>query len=137
MFDHPLFDTYSFEEIPLNRDLYLMDEIWLDEYEQSLVTLFEGGDDKSVGYISYAAARNVDASAAELSWYPNIHDRFHEVLISLPREQFIACVGSWQYDEKPHIFVKSGWLEHLHLRSYSVFALIDAAGEWGGGQASR
>ena len=52
MFDHPRFDKYSFEEIPLNRDLYLMDEIWLDEYEKSLVTMFEGGDYESVGYIS-------------------------------------------------------------------------------------
>lgn len=126
MFDHPRFDKYSFEEIPLNRDLFLMDEIWLDEYEKSLVTMFEGGDYESVGYISYAAARTVGASSVELSWYPNIYTRFHEVLISLPRDQFVACVGCADYDEKPHVFVKSGWLDHLHLRSYSVFALIDA-----------
>lgn len=126
MFDHSLFDKYNFEEIPLNRDLYLMDEIWMAEYEKAWVTMFEGGDYENVGYISYAAARSVSASSVELSWYPNIHTRFHEVLISLPRDMFVACVGCWQYDEKPHIFVKSEWLERLYLRSHSVFALIDA-----------
>ncbi len=37
-----------------------------------------------------------------------------------------TSLGCADYDEKPHVFVKSGWLDHLHLRSYSVFALIDA-----------
>ena len=34
----------------------------------------------------------------------------------------------WNYDSKPHIFVKSEWLEHLHLRPYTAFAMIDAIG---------
>ncbi len=34
----------------------------------------------------------------------------------------------YEYDEKPHIFVKSGWLSNLHLRPYSAFALVDAIG---------
>jgi hypothetical protein len=48
--------------------------------------------------------------------------------IILPRKQIVVCVGSWNYDEKPSIFVKSEWLKNLHLRSNSVFGLIDAAG---------
>lgn len=128
MFDHPYFDKYGFDEIPLDRDLYLMDEIWTNQYEQSLLRVFEGQEsgNESVGYISYAAARLRRGSDIDLSWYPNIFDRFHEVLISLPQNQFVACVGCWRYDEKPHIFVKSRWLEHLHLQSYSVFVLVDA-----------
>jgi len=128
LFDHPLFDKYRFEDIPLDRDIFLMDEVWVAEYEKSLVTVFEGGTYENVGYISYAAARSVSVSALELSWYPNIHTRFHEVRISLPREQFVTCVGCDNYDEKPHIFIKSGWLDNLYLRSYSVFALVDAIG---------
>ena len=130
MFDHHLFDKYAFDEIPLNRDLYLMDEIWMNEYEESLLAPFQGleGEHEPVGYISYAAARSIEVAVAELSWYANIYDRFHEVRISLPRDQFVACVGSWQCDEKPHIFVKSNWLEHMYLQSYSTFALIDAIG---------
>jgi hypothetical protein len=37
-------------------------------------------------------------------------------------------VDCWQYDEKPHIFVRHGWLTNLHLRPFSAFALVDAIG---------
>lgn len=123
-----MFDNYSFEEIPLNQDLYVIDEAYLHEYERSMVKFFNGtGKGEPVGYVGYIAARAIKANIVELSWYPNVHDRFHEVSITLPREKFICCVGSWQCDEKPRIFVKNDWLESIYLRSYSVFALIDAA----------
>lgn len=128
MFHHPRFEKYSFERIPLNRDIYLMGEKWMKEYEESLVKFFEGGEDENVGYVVSVAARNVGASVAELSWYPNFHTRFHEVRISLPREQFVMCVGSETCDEKPRVFVKDEWLDRLYLQSYSIFALIDASG---------
>ena len=128
MFDHALFRTYPFEDVPLNRDVFLIDEQWLGQYEASLVAMFNGGQYDNVGYISYAAIRYVDEFALELSWYPNIYDRFHEVTVRLPRDQFITCVDCWKYDEKPHAFIKSGWLSKLHLRPYSAFALIDAIG---------
>jgi hypothetical protein len=85
-------------------------------------------ESEAIGYISCAAARRVGDHAIELSWYPNVFTRFHEMRVSLPQDQFICCVGSWQCDEKPHIFVRSAWLSNLHLRSHSAFALIDAVG---------
>lgn len=39
-----------------------------------------------------------------------------------------TCVGCWRYDINPYIFVDHDWLEHLYLREYSVFALVDAIG---------
>lgn len=128
VFDHPLFRIYAFEEVPLDRDVFLMDEQWLDQYEASLVALFNRGEYENVGYISYAAIRHVDQVGLDLSWYPNVLDRFHEVRIRLPRDQFITCVDCWQYDEKPHVFVRHGWLSNLHLRQFSTFALVDAIG---------
>jgi len=130
LFDHEFFDVYSYEEIPLNRDCYLMDEIYIEEYEKSWVNVFNGGDSEpyAVGFISHIAVRGINSNSIELSWYPNIYDRFHEVAISLPKEQFVTCVGCWRYDDDPHIFVKSAWLEEIHLRFYSVFGLIDAIG---------
>jgi len=128
LFDHELFDNYDFESVPLNRDIYVVDEVYLEEYEQAMLTFFGGADYEYVGYVSFFAANKINASTIELSWYPNTYDRFHEVSVSLPRDQFITCVGCWQYDEKPRIFVKSGWLEQIHLRSYSIFAMVDAIG---------
>jgi hypothetical protein len=91
-----------------------------------MLRFFGGGEYEYVGYVSYVAARALRDNSLELSWYANVHDRFHELSITLPREQFVACVGSWQCDEKPRIFVKSGWLEDIYMRTYSVFALVDA-----------
>ncbi len=105
-----------------------MDEKWMAEYDNSLVEMINGGNYAAVGYISYAAARAIGASSIELSWYPNIYDRFHEMKVSLPRDQFVTCVECSDYDEKPRIFVKSAWLTNLHLRAHSVFAIVDAIG---------
>lgn len=128
MFEHPKIQVYSFEEVPLNRDLNLMDEKWLMEYESALVaSVAEIGESAhAVGYYSPVAARTVGPDSIDLSWYPNTHDRFHQMRILLPRSAFITCVGSWEYDYDPVIFVRGHWLTNLHLRSHSVFALVDA-----------
>ena len=126
MFEHENFDVYDFNDIPLNRDCYLMDEKYIKEYEKSLLVLFGGGDYNNVGLVSFVSANKVYDNSIELSWYLNIFTRFHKVDILLPKEQFVKCVGCWRFDEKPHIFVKSEWLKNIHLRFYSVFGLVDA-----------
>ena len=40
MFEHEYFDVYPFEDVPLNRDCYLMDECYLQEYEASILEVF-------------------------------------------------------------------------------------------------
>ena len=129
MFEHEYFDVYPFEGVLLDRDCYLMDECYLREYEASMLDVFadRGGD--PIGEIGFVAARKVNEHSIDLTWYPNgWGTRFHEVAISLPRNQFITCVGSGRYDEKPHIFVKSEWLEQLYLKTYTIFGLVDAIG---------
>jgi hypothetical protein len=129
VFDHSDIQAYTFDDVPLDRDIYLMDEKWLPEYDAMLTGFLRGERESEViGYISYAAARRIGEHAIELSWYPNVHTRFHEMRVLLPRDQFVCCVGSWQWDEDPRIFVTGTWLSNLHLRSHSVFALIDAIG---------
>lgn len=127
-FDHPKFDKYEFKDIPLNQDLVMMDEKWMLEYEESFIRFFEGHEFKNVGYVSQVAARAVIEKSVELSWYADYFHRFHEIKIVLPRIEFVACVGCWQCDEKPHLFVRSDWLKQLHLRTYTVFALVDVIG---------
>src|ERR1700731_838033 len=98
MFEHEAFDKYAYEDIPLNCDVYLMDERWMAEYEASLVEVFNGNcaNYEPVGYISYASVRRVMAGGIEFSWYPNVFDLFHEVSAWLPRGAFVARIGSWQ-----------------------------------------
>lgn len=130
MFEDDDVDKYSFEEIPLDRDCLLMSEIYMGEFDEALQKMLrrEECNPYEVGYVSPVAIRTINSNSLDLSWYPNTFTRFHEVSISLPRDAFKACVGCWRYDIKPYIFVDHDWLEHLHLREYSVFALIDAIG---------
>tara|TARA_B100001113_G_C21064105_1_gene602569 strand:+ start:264 stop:1253 length:990 start_codon:yes stop_codon:yes gene_type:complete len=130
LFEDDDIDKYTFEEIPLDRDCLLMSEIHMKEFDEAVQKMLrrEECNPYEVGYVSPVAIRTINSNSLDLSWYPNTFTRFHEVSISLPRDVFKACIGCWQYDIKPYIFVDHDWLEHLHLREYSVFALIDAIG---------
>jgi hypothetical protein len=131
LFEHEKFDQYSFEEIPLDRDIYLMDEKFLTEYEQMMTNYLsepQNNEYVPVGHVSFVAARKVLANSVELSWYANVSDRFHEISIILTKEKFVCCVGCWEYDEKPIVFVNGDWLNSLYARSFSVFAMVDAIG---------
>lgn len=105
-----------------------MGEKWLKPYMNSLLDLINGGEDETVGFVSFASARSIGNEYVELSWYPNIYSRFHEVTIFLPRHAFITCLECWQIDEKPRIFIVDDWLDEVFIRSYSVFALVDVIG---------
>lgn len=130
MFEHSDIDKYEFEEIPLNRDCDLMSDIYMREFDEALIRMINDneGTPYNVGYFSPVSVRRINENSLELSWYPNTFTRFHEVSITLPRDKVKICVGCWQYDVNPCIFVEHSWLEKLHLKEYSVFALIDAIG---------
>ena len=130
MFEHPQIQTYAFDDIPLDRDISLMDERWMVEFEAALIKSIEGSGETaySVGQHAFASARAVNKESIELSWYPGNMVRFHEMRITLPAAEFVLCVASWQLDYKPIIFVRSKWLADLYMRSHSVFALVDAIG---------
>lgn len=130
MFEDSDIDKYSFEEIPLDRDCLLMSENYMEEFDEALKKMLrrEECNPYEVGYVSPVAIRKINDNSLELSWYPNTYTRFHEVSITLPRDKVKICVGCWQYDIKPYIFVNHEWLEQLHLKEYSIFALIDAIG---------
>ncbi len=100
----------------------------MEAYAVALKSCLAGGDFENVGRISYASAHAASASGVELSWYPNINTRFHEMRVHLPADAFVTCVHCWDIDEKPHIFVRSDWLTALHMRSHSAFAMVDANG---------
>ena len=130
MFENSDIDKYTFDEIPLDRDCLLMSVNYIEEFNESLEKMLRRDECNpyEVGYVSPVAIRKINDNSLELSWYPNTHTRFHEVSITLPKDKIKICVGCWQYDIKPYIFVDHEWLEQLHLREYSVFALVDAIG---------
>lgn len=129
MFDHDWIEKFAFEDIPLNRDIYLMEEKWLPQYQEAIMAFLRGETKEfNVGEVAPVAARGLRGEVMQMSWYPNVFDRFHQVRIRLPRTAFVMAVGCWRIDEKPRVFVKDSWLQDLYGRSYSIFAMIDAIG---------
>lgn len=98
----------------------------MHEFEKSCLDCLDGGEYRSVGYITYIGVRKIKEQALEISWYPNVFERFHEVSVVLPKEKLVACVECWQCEIKPHLFVNSEWLDNLHTRHNSIFAMVDA-----------
>jgi hypothetical protein len=128
MFDHPDFDVYPIDNIPLHTDLYLRDERDMAAHEKAMLDSFEKKEWKPAGPVSFVAARHVAQDTVELDMFVNIYDRYHRVSVSLPRSHIRCCVGSSAWDEKPSIFVDGDWLERIHCRVKCVFGLIDADG---------
>ena len=123
-------ENQLFEDIPLNQDCYLVSDSYLNGFTE-VINRISGGEVgiyPEVGGVACASIRKINNNSLELSWYPSISERFHEVSISLPKDKFRQCIYPWQYDLKPYIFVDQNWLEQLYLKEYSVFALIDAIG---------
>ena len=106
-----------------------MNEKYMHEYEDFMLKTFRNsGDDteEPPGYVSFVAVREICEFSLRLSWYVNFIDRFHEIEIMLPKSEIIACAGSESWGDKPHVFVKSDWLNSIYLRHNSIFALVDA-----------
>jgi hypothetical protein len=68
-----------------------MDERWLQEWEAAYLDFFDGMDLRNVGYVSEAIVRRATADALEVSWFPNRFDRFHEVIVTVPRDAYIRA----------------------------------------------
>ena len=127
MFEHEMFDKYDLDSVPLNRDTYLIDEIYAKEYEEMYLGFLDGKDYDAIGYVSYVAVNRIFERTLELSWYPNILDRFHELPVILPKSVVRVCVDCLQYDWKPTLFVDSDWLAALYAKTFSAFCIVDAA----------
>jgi hypothetical protein len=129
MFEHSVFDRYDWRKVPLHRDVHLMDVRWAREWEVEWIKTAraEEADPYTVGYVTNISVNRVADNGLEISFYANTHDRFHELKTFLPEDRIRTCLDIFGYDCRPTMFVDGDWLERLHLRSNSVFALIDAA----------
>lgn len=130
LLDHFGFRKFAFDALPVGRDLFLMDEQWLPEWEVEWIKCFGGQDAEpyGVGFISWASITCIDGDRAELQWMANTHTRFHAIRTILPREAFVVCAQAFEYEKRPTVFVKREWLDDLHARAHSTFAMIDASG---------
>jgi hypothetical protein len=129
MFDHPDYDQLTPDTIPLDCDIKLCDEKFMEEYDRLFIDFrTNGGKWGHVEYVVPVAARKVSPTSIELTWFVDLNRRYHAVEVTLPRKQVVHCVSIEKYDEKPIVFVKTGWLEDMFKRVNCVFGLVDAIG---------
>ncbi len=134
MFEHKHFKVINYDTL-LHTECFIIDEIYLNDYELYWINIFNDYDsgkdlNQSIppGYITPVVIEKINLKSLDLSWFLTVMDRFHKLDIVLPLEELTICVGNRVFDDKIHLFVKSNWLEHLFLKNYSVFGLIDAIG---------
>lgn len=123
------FQQFTLDELPLGRDTWIMDEAYIGEWEAEWLKNIHGDEAASpyeIGFITPVSIEKVTPAGADIRWYPNTHDRFHVVKTFFPREAFVAAAMACEYEKRVSVFVKSEWLRKLHLRSNSIFAMIDA-----------
>ena len=91
----------------------------MEDFDEALGKILRREDSNpyEVGCSSPVAIRKINGSSLELSWYANTYTRFHEISIILPRDKIKICVGCWQYDIKPYIFVDHELKILLHINS--------------------
>ncbi len=135
MFKHEYFDVIEANELPLETEFFLMDEIYINEYEEYWVNnfkLYDSGNEaiqtNCPGYISWVSIERINPDTIELILYAGSFDRYHSLKVILPKDQIVISVANNIYSEKIHVFVKSRWLEHLHTKYNSIFMMIDAIG---------
>ena len=58
MFEHEYFDKYDFNDIPLNRDLFLIEDTYLAEFEAAVIRSFAPGGYDPPGYAARRGARH-------------------------------------------------------------------------------
>ena len=125
-FEHPNYEVFTPDTLQPNTEILLQDEIYIEDYRQLIDDLDNGKPWKSVGYVSFVTVERKTAHVIELSFCSDRADRVHDFLVSLPHDQFVACVRAWKWDERPTLFVRSQWLEKMLMRSNCIFGLIDA-----------
>lgn len=128
-FSNYSFQKFTFDQLPLGRDTWVMDQTYMAQWEEEWLNVIGGDDEASpytIGYITPVSIDDITENGAEISWYPNTYDRFHLVRTGLPRDAFVGAVHAFEYEKRVTVFVKSDWLRKLHLRSNSIFAMIDA-----------
>src|SRR4051794_40148318 len=99
IFSDPVFEIYAFEDVPLERDLFMVDSRLMEKWARSVVKSTGEESEILVGGVS---AEKVHADSLELRLFVNTYTRYHAVSVHLPRDKFVGCVGAIMADEVTH-----------------------------------
>lgn len=124
---------YKYEEIPTNRDIFIISGFQLKEFEKQWQYYFAGENIELVhpnNFINYKVGyiQKVFNNSLEINIGLNTSIRFHGASRILPSSKVIACVEFTSIGDKPYLIVDGEWFEENEKAIFSSYALIDASG---------
>lgn len=122
------YETYSFDEIPLDRDLFMVSQ----NDKNILVNAFidSSGRDETVykiGRLAIVVRRRVE-DKLHIEVFANIFTRYHSIRTIVSKSDIESCIGCQNYDFDPTLLVNDNLFQSFITKKYSIFALIDADG---------
>jgi hypothetical protein len=124
---------YSYEEIPLDRDLFLVGDSQLEDLRREWKrynghTRADTPHPNIVLKPRFCAVHRRSEDSCELSFEINIRDRWHDGVRVLSRSAVVLCINWPNYGKRPYLVVEQKWLDELSESRFSIYALVDVIG---------
>lgn len=130
--EYPL-EYYSYENIPLNRDIYAIQHkdykdfsrfwrFYLDSPDR-----FEVHPNHVIGVVR-VCVRKVEPTYLVIEVFLDTSLRFHSTVITLPKSDFIYCLENYNYQKQPILVLSDKWIKSTLYSNYSMFCMVDAIG---------
>jgi len=111
-------DIICTDNIPVKRMCYFVDEIYEKTVLQAFGKLLNGENVNVLEGVPvvdiHIEKEESDSRVVDILWYANVSTRFHQVHISIPREQMLLYIDGWEYDTRPIVFVKNEFIKKLY-----------------------
>jgi hypothetical protein len=125
---------YSFDEIPVGQDLFLIGEDQLEHMQQVWRQYLSPAEARTLDHpnqvlrIRWCAIEARRPESCDVNVCIDMHSRFHGTVHVLPRSQFIMGVHFYDCERRPYLVVTKEWVEHIEATKFSLYALVDAIG---------
>ncbi|OGU30409.1 MAG: hypothetical protein A2057_11790 [Ignavibacteria bacterium GWA2_35_9] len=124
---------YKYEEIPINRDIFIISGFQLKDFEKHWQHYFSVENielkhpnnflNYKVGYV-----QKLTNNSLEINIGLNTFIRFHGASRILPSAKVLACVEFTSIGDKPYLIVDGDWFEDNEKAIFSSYAMVDAIG---------
>ncbi len=131
MFTHSGFERHDDMAECINRQCWIVSEIYAEEIESEWLKVFAGNqaaDPYSKGLYSGAVPRGYDDNFIIFDFYIDHHKRYHPIYLKIPRSKIKHWVSIYQYHKYDYIFVDNEWHSHFWAGQLSSFLMVDAIG---------
>jgi hypothetical protein len=125
---------YSFEEIPLGRDVFIIGADDLENLRREWSRYLAEPDGTTPahpnGFLNWrwGALEARGTLSCDVNVCITMSTRFHGAIQKLPSAKIVACVRFVDYEKRPYLVVSQDWFEDIERTMFSLYALVDVIG---------